>query len=80
MALTPILVPKLGMDTTEALLTQWFIQEGDYVSKGAPLVELESEKVTFAYEAEVSGKLAQIVAAAGEQVEMGAVLGYVDTD
>jgi pyruvate/2-oxoglutarate dehydrogenase complex dihydrolipoamide acyltransferase (E2) component len=77
---TPIRVPKLGMDTTEALLGQWFVAEGDAITPGMPLVELESEKVVFAYEAELTGKLVEIVVPHGQQVQMGEIIAYVDTD
>jgi 2-oxoglutarate dehydrogenase E2 component (dihydrolipoamide succinyltransferase) len=80
MALTPVRVPKLGMDTTEALLAQWLVAAGDSITKGTPLVELESEKVTFAYESEVIGRLVEIVVPQGQQVEMGEIIAYVDTD
>ena len=54
-----LLVPKLGMDTTEAAITSWLVNEGASVEVGTPLVELETEKVTFAVESEVVGFIAK---------------------
>ncbi len=73
-------VPKLGMDTTEAGVGVWLVKEGDLVEKGTPLVELESEKVNFAVESEVSGKLSKIVQQAGATVPVGGLLAIVEIE
>ncbi len=73
-------VPKLGMDTTEAVVGIWLVSEGDLVEQGAPLVELESEKVNVAVEAEVSGKLSKIVQQAGAMVPVGDLLAILETE
>jgi pyruvate/2-oxoglutarate dehydrogenase complex dihydrolipoamide acyltransferase (E2) component len=74
----PIRVPKLGMDTTEAVLVRWLVREGDQISKGIPLMELESEKVTFAYESELDGVLRTIVEPEGNTVSVGAIVCYIE--
>lgn len=74
-----LLVPKLGMDTTEAAITNWLVNEGDSIQVGTPLVELETEKVTFAVESEVAGKLATIIQPQGAVVPVGGVLGILET-
>ena len=73
-------MPKLGMDTTEALVSNWLVAEGSRVQIGTPLVELESEKVVFALEAEAAGTLAQIVQPSGVIVAIGGLLGILETD
>ena len=75
-----LLVPKLGMDTTEAVVTSWLVPVGAKVEIGTPLVELETEKVNFAVESEVQGSLAKIVQPAGSVVPVGEVLGILETD
>lgn len=77
---TQIRVPKLGMDTTEALLTKWLVHEGDRIHKGLPLVELESEKVTFDYQSEVEGRLIRILVAEGETVPVGEIIALAETE
>ncbi len=73
-------VPKLGMDTIEAVIGIWLAQEGDLVKQGTPLVELESEKVSFAVESEVSGKLTKIVQPAGATVPVGDLLAILEIE
>jgi pyruvate/2-oxoglutarate dehydrogenase complex dihydrolipoamide acyltransferase (E2) component len=73
-------VPKLGMDTTEAVVGGWLVSEGGRVAVGTPLVELESEKVTFAVEAEAPGRLASIVQPEGSTVEVGGLLCILESD
>lgn len=80
MKLINLCVPKLGMDTTEALLGTWFVKAGDDVELGTPLFELESEKVTFVVEAEQAGKISQLFHLAGEMVPVGEVVGILETE
>jgi pyruvate/2-oxoglutarate dehydrogenase complex dihydrolipoamide acyltransferase (E2) component len=68
------------MDTTEAVIGTWFVKEGEYVHSGVPLLEVESEKVTFVIEAEQSGRLSQILHATGETVPVGEVVGIVEAE
>ena len=75
-----LLVPKLGMDTTEAFVTTWMVTEGDKVEKGTALVELETEKVNFMVESEVSGRVARIVQPAGAVVPVGRVLAILEAE
>ncbi len=75
-----LLVPKLGMDTTEALVTTWLVRQGDKLEIGTPLVELETEKVNFAVESEVVGLLTKIIQPAGSVVPVGGVLATLETE
>jgi len=58
--LFPVVVPKVGMDTTEVQIAKWLASMGDSLQKGTPLAELETEKVTYTLESEVAGELAEI--------------------
>jgi pyruvate/2-oxoglutarate dehydrogenase complex dihydrolipoamide acyltransferase (E2) component len=75
-----LLVPKLGMDTTEAVITTWLVAEGDQVKKGTPMVELETEKVNFEVESEVDGAVVKILQVAGAVVPVGAPLATLNTE
>ena len=57
---TKVIVPQLGESIVEATVRRWLKQEGDPVSVGDPLVELETEKVNVEVAAEQSGVLARI--------------------
>lgn len=75
-----LLVPKLGMDTTEATITSWMIAEGESIQVGTSLVELETEKVNFVVESEVRGTLAKIVEPEGAVVPVGGVLAILEAE
>jgi pyruvate/2-oxoglutarate dehydrogenase complex dihydrolipoamide acyltransferase (E2) component len=75
-----LLVPKLGMDTTEAVVTTWMVAEGDKVKTGTEMVELETEKVNFMVESEVSGLVASIIQPAGAVVPVGGVLAILEAE
>jgi len=63
---TNILVPALGESVVEATVGKWLKQEGDAVSAGEPLVELETDKVNLAVPAEKAGVLSHIERKEGE--------------
>ncbi|NML75811.1 2-oxoglutarate dehydrogenase complex dihydrolipoyllysine-residue succinyltransferase [Rhizobium sp. S-51] len=74
---TEIRVPTLGESVSEATVGTWFKKVGDVVKADEPLVELETDKVTVEVPAPASGVLTEIVAANGETVGLGALLGQI---
>ncbi|MGH6813459.1 MAG: 2-oxoglutarate dehydrogenase complex dihydrolipoyllysine-residue succinyltransferase [Methylocella sp.] len=74
---TEIRVPALGESVAEATVGRWFKKAGETVKADEPIVELETDKVTFEVNAPVSGVLAEIVAKDGETVSAGALLGQI---
>jgi 2-oxoglutarate dehydrogenase E2 component (dihydrolipoamide succinyltransferase) len=74
---TDIVVPTLGESVSEATVAQWLKQPGDAVAVDEPVVELETDKVTLEVNASVAGVLSEVVAAEGENVEVGAILGRI---
>ena len=76
--LIEIKVPSVGESVTEALLAQWFKNDGDPVKKDEPLFVIETDKVTLEVVAEDNGVL-MIKVAEGETVAIGAVVGTLDT-
>src|SRR5690348_7369763 len=72
-----IKVPTLGESVTEATVARWLKKPGDSVAMDDPLVELETDKVTLEVNAPAAGVLAEIVAAEGANVAVGAVLGRI---
>jgi 2-oxoglutarate dehydrogenase E2 component (dihydrolipoamide succinyltransferase) len=72
-----IKVPALGESVTEASVGRWLKQAGDAVAIDDPLVEIETDKVTLEVNAPVAGTLADIVAAEGANVAVGAILGHI---
>ncbi|HEY4987006.1 MAG TPA: 2-oxoglutarate dehydrogenase complex dihydrolipoyllysine-residue succinyltransferase [Bradyrhizobium sp.] len=76
--MTEIRVPTLGESVTEATIGRWFKKAGDAVAVDEPLVELETDKVTIEVPAPSAGTLGEIVAADGETVAVGALLGQIN--
>ena len=72
-----ILVPVLGESITEATVSKWLKNEGDFVEADEPLVELETDKVNLEVPSPVSGVLTKINSKNGSVVEVGADLGSV---
>ena len=73
-----IRIPKLGMDTTEAEIKAWLVRVGDRVERGAPLLEVETEKTDVVLEAEVAGVVREIQVAVGDVVAVGSVVGLIE--
>jgi 2-oxoglutarate dehydrogenase E2 component (dihydrolipoamide succinyltransferase) len=75
--MTEVRVPTLGESVSEATIGKWFKKPGDAVRKDEPLLELETDKVTLEVNAPDSGVLAEITAADGSTVGVGALLGQI---
>lgn len=70
-------VPELGESVTEATVGRWLKSEGEEVTAGEPVVELETDKVNFEVEAEQDGVLESIAKGEGEDVGVGEVIGTI---
>jgi 2-oxoglutarate dehydrogenase E2 component (dihydrolipoamide succinyltransferase) len=77
--LVEIKVPSVGESVTEAILAQWYKNNGDPVKKDEPLFVIETDKVTLEVVAEAEGILS-ITVAEGETVAIGTVVGTIDTE
>ena len=76
-AMVEIGMPRLSDSMEEATVLQWLKQPGDVVRKGEPIVEVETDKATIVYEAELDGVLEEIVVDEGETAALGAVIARV---
>ena len=74
---TEIKVPSLGESITEATVSKWLKRPGEPVAADEPVAELETDKVTLEVPAPAAGTLAEIMAAEGSNVPVGAVLGTI---
>lgn len=71
---TNYVMPKLAMGMNEGTVIEWLVQEGQRVERGAPLMQVETEKVAYDVEAPVDGWF-HIVVAAGTTVPVESVIG-----
>ena len=76
---TEIKVPSLGESVTTATIARWIKQPGEAVAADEPLVELETDKVTVEVNAPIAGVMGAITAPEGSEVEVGALLGLIES-
>jgi pyruvate dehydrogenase E2 component (dihydrolipoamide acetyltransferase) len=73
-----ILMPALSPTMEEGTLAKWLVQEGDAVSSGDILAEIETDKATMEFEAVEEGVLGKIVIPAGtEGVKVNALIAVL---
>jgi pyruvate dehydrogenase E2 component (dihydrolipoamide acetyltransferase) len=71
-----IVMPRLSDSMEEGTIVRWLKQDGDEVSKGEPLAEVETDKATVMFDADADGTL-RILAGEGETVAIGGVIGSI---
>jgi pyruvate dehydrogenase E2 component (dihydrolipoamide acetyltransferase) len=80
---TQVVMPKLSPTMEEGQISRWLKQEGDKVSMGEPLAEIDTDKATMEMQALGNGVLRKILIKEGESVPLGqmiAVIGEPDED
>ncbi len=77
MSRIPIILSPLGMKSEEIHFGAWLAEPGSRVNIGDELYEVEADKATVVFEAEVEGVLAEIIVEEG-LVKEGDILGYID--
>jgi pyruvate/2-oxoglutarate dehydrogenase complex dihydrolipoamide acyltransferase (E2) component len=73
-----VVLPKLGMGTTEAEVIEWLVPVGDTVSVDTPVLQIETEKLTTEITAELAGTMVEHCVAPGEIVETGTVVCRIE--
>jgi pyruvate dehydrogenase E2 component (dihydrolipoamide acetyltransferase) len=61
----------------EGTLLKWLKSEGDDVSEGDAIAEIETDKVTMELEAEDAGTLAQLIADEGQDIPVGEAIAFI---
>jgi pyruvate dehydrogenase E2 component (dihydrolipoyllysine-residue acetyltransferase) len=74
---TNVIMPALGVAQQTGTLLKWLKAEGQSVSKGEPLMEIETDKATVEIEAPASGVLTQVTAKAGDEVPVGQRIAFI---
>ena len=78
---TEILMPALSPTMEEGTLAKWHVKEGDTVSSGDIMAEIETDKATMEFEAVDEGVIGKILIAEGtEGVKVNAVIAILLED
>jgi len=73
-------LPKLAITMEEGTVVRWLKREGDPISKGEPVVEIETEKANAEIESACDGYLKKIAVEEGGVATVEAVLAYIAGD
>ncbi len=71
-----LVMPRLSDTMEEGTIVRWLKADGEQVTRGEELVEIETDKATMTYEADQAGVL-EIVADVGSTLEVGALIARV---
>jgi acetyltransferase EpsM len=75
-----VIVPKLGTNMTEATIVRWIKAEGDPVSAGEPIVEVETDKALFDVESDYRGVLLRRLAEPDEIVAVALPIAVIGSE
>jgi pyruvate dehydrogenase E2 component (dihydrolipoamide acetyltransferase) len=78
-----VVMPKLSPTMEEGQLSRWLKKEGDTVSMGEPIAEIDTDKATMEMQALGNGVLRKILIQEGESAPLGqviAIIGEADED
>src|SRR3954470_2624907 len=73
-----VVVPEVGESIVDARVAKWLKKEGDAVTAGEPLVELETDKIDLEVSAPQAGVLGKIAHGDGADVKVGEVPAVID--
>src|SRR6185503_15254430 len=72
-----VVMPKLSPTMEEGQLSRWLKKEGDTVSMGEPIAEIDTDKATMEMQALANGVLRKILIKEGESAPLGQVIAII---
>ncbi|WP_321366413.1 pyruvate dehydrogenase complex dihydrolipoamide acetyltransferase [uncultured Celeribacter sp.] len=75
-----IILPSLSAGMEDAVIANWLKAEGEAVTAGDTLAEVETDKATMEFEADTDGVLGKILTPAGERADVNAVIAVLLLD
>ena len=74
---TSIEMPQMGFDMQEGTVVKWRKTEGDEVTRGEVIAEIETDKAVVEMEAYASGILKKLVVEEGQTVPVGTLIAII---
>ncbi|WP_239806190.1 2-oxo acid dehydrogenase subunit E2 [Croceicoccus hydrothermalis] len=71
-------MPKWGIEMTEGTIAEWQVKEGEDFAKGDTICSIETAKITNEVDAEYGAKVRRVIAEAGAELPVGALLAVFD--
>ena len=71
-------MPKMGISVSEGTILEWRKQPGDWVEADETIADVTTDKVDVEIPSPATGRLARIVAEAGETVDVGTLIAEID--
>ena len=72
-----VIMPQAGQDLETGMVKQWLKAEGDEVTKGEPIVQIETEKVNLDVESPAAGVLLRILVPAETETPIFSTIGVI---
>lgn len=72
-----VILPRVDMDMVSARISKWHVKEGDTVTQGAALFEIETDKAAMEIEAPASGIIRNIVVGEGDSAPVGTAVAFI---
>ena len=72
-----VIMPRVDMDMAEGKIAYWYVKNGDVVSKGQALFDIETDKATMEVEAHADGIVQGVRAEVGVMMPVGTVVAWL---
>lgn len=76
--MTKVILPQLGEGIVKAVISYWYVKEGDSVKEKEDLVELTTDKAAFNLPSPCTGVVREIFLRDGETVNTGDLLAVIE--
>jgi pyruvate dehydrogenase E2 component (dihydrolipoamide acetyltransferase) len=79
MAAIEVILPKVDMDMESGVIAAWKVSEGDRVTQGDVLFEMETGKAMMEVEAPGTGVIRDLARITGEPIAVGTTVAWIDS-
>lgn len=75
-----VILPRVDMDMATGKISKWHVKDGDLVTKGGALFEIETDKAAMEIEAPASGIIRNITVGEGSSAPVGSAVAFIYDD